>query len=96
MSEYAARKILYRIEHGYNETEKDAPLESYIINKITEKFHQSREKGRHGWWNAEICSMNYLEQLLADHKKKGDPLDVLILQSMIEIRLEMEVLQGKE
>lgn len=43
---------------------------------MKEKLAQSRAKGRSGWNDPTQCSVEYLNRLLLEHVKKGDPVDV--------------------
>lgn len=55
---------------------------------MKEKLALSREKGRHGWNDKERCPTGVLQQLLAEHLKKGDPIDVANFAMMIHARGE--------
>lgn len=53
---------------------------------MEEKLGQARESGRGGWWNGEVCSIEFLRELLTDHIEKGDMRDVMNLAAMIYVR----------
>lgn len=40
------------------------------------KLGESREKGRHGWFDTDVCSDQELAQDLILHVFKGDPVDI--------------------
>jgi len=55
---------------------------------MKEKMATAREKGRSGWHDKNLCSNEYLSQLLREHVEKGDPIDVANLCMMLEMRNE--------
>lgn len=50
------------------------------------KLLRSREKGRDGWDDPALCSMETLSAMLHEHIAKGDPVDIAILAMMIHQR----------
>jgi hypothetical protein len=55
---------------------------------MTSKLAQKREEGRGGWQDKELCSGEYLSQLLREHVGKGDPIDVANFCMMLHQRGE--------
>ena len=54
------------------------------------KLAAAREKGRGGWWDKEVCTLDYLRGLLKEHIEKGDLVDVINLAAMVTVREIME------
>ena len=52
------------------------------------KLAQKRAEGRGGWENKDECGQGYLSELLAEHVRKGDPVDVANLAMMLHQRGE--------
>jgi hypothetical protein len=52
------------------------------------KLASQRAKGHGGWDNKDICSEERLQQMLEDHVRKGDPVDVGNLSMMLWSREE--------
>lgn len=50
------------------------------------KLAKSRTKGRGGWDDPAVCSVEQLAQMLVEHVVKGDPVDVANLAMMVFMR----------
>ena len=55
---------------------------------MKEKLAKKREEGRGGWQDKEVCSGDFLSQLLREHVDKGDPVDVANFCMMLHQRGE--------
>lgn len=60
---------------------------------MKDKLAKSREKGRGGWDNPEVCSVEDLGRMLLEHIGKGDPVDVANFCMMLHER-KGDVLRG--
>lgn len=61
-------------------------LIQYTTSAMKERLKACRDKGRGGWWNSDECSIQNLENSLAEHINKGDWVDVINLSAMIYVR----------
>lgn len=52
------------------------------------KMAKQRVKGYGGWDDPKVCPTDRLQQMLADHLPKGDPVDVANFAMMLWIRCE--------
>lgn len=67
----------------------DAHLVTLTAAEFTRKLAEARLKGRHGWWNDQLCSEQTLHDMLLEHVGKGNEdsyLDIAILAMMIHYR----------
>jgi len=64
----------------------DKRLLHYASRAMEEKLEAARKKGRGGWWNPDECSIEHLHNLLHEHVKKGDMVDVMNFAAMIYAR----------
>ncbi len=53
---------------------------------MREKLSESRSKGRHGWYDDKVCSLDDLKGMLTKAVDKGDMVDVMNFAAMIKIR----------
>ena len=58
------------------EEERDEEALRHFTAAMRAKLFNARIKGRGGWWDESVCSIQNLRDMLADHMLKGDPVDV--------------------
>ena len=87
------RKWKHEKDRDVLERYADRKLVRMADNAMEEKLAAAREKGRGGWWDQEVCSVEYLRELLQHHMAKGDMRDVVNLAAMIYIR---EIVDSEE
>lgn len=63
----------------------DAAIDRFAA-AMKEKMAKSREKGRSGWADTNVCTADALNEMLNEHIGKGDPMDVAILAMMLYMR----------
>ncbi len=68
------------------ESNADFCLVDLATKAMEAKLLASREKGRGGWWDDDRCSVDDLQQMLAEHLTKGDMVDVMNFAAMIYVR----------
>lgn len=69
-----------------HENYADYRLVQFATQAMEEKLKISRDKGRHGWWDESVCSIQDLQNLLEEHVTKGDMVDVMNIAAMIYVR----------
>jgi len=57
---------------------------------MLEKLHDKRNEGRGGWHDQYECTMKDLKQMLKEHIKKGDMVDIANFAMMIWNREQMD------
>lgn len=57
------------------EERDEAALQAFTA-AMREKLAKARAKGRGGWWDDSVCSIDALREMLMGHIAKGDPVDV--------------------
>ena len=71
----------------------DEKMAGITNEAMRSKLRIARDKGRHGWWNSEQCSIEDLKKMLLEQIKKGDMIDVMNFAGMIFIREKGEPAQ---
>lgn len=70
-----------------NFQEDASQLDEHVVDSLAQalkhKLARSRAKGRGGWHDKERCPPGRLQEMLADHIGKGDPLDVAAFAMML-------------
>lgn len=74
--------------------QKNLLTESYADEQLTEaanfsmiqKLEIARNHGRHGWWDSQVCSIEYLYQLRDRAITENDHISVLNFTAMIAMR----------
>ena len=72
------------IKYTTNE-EADEILLKYISVYMREKLRKKREEGRGGWYTLQCCDEDLID-LLKEHIKKEDWIDVVNLAAMLHTR----------
>lgn len=70
----------------YHEKAQDQQAVANFSAAMAAKLERKAMQGRGGWKDPERCSVDYLADLLIDHVKKGDPVDIGNLAMMIHQR----------
>lgn len=70
----------------FDEAEFDDLAVDAFAERLKAKLAVSREKGRNGWYDPELCADDGLANLLLGHACKGDPLDVAAFAMMLDAR----------
>lgn len=65
--------------------EADALLTEFIRDEMRIKLAKKRQQGRGGWFTTRINNET-LKQMLKEHTKKGDMIDVINIAAMIMAR----------
>lgn len=76
-----ARETVFKLHQD------DAAVHRFAF-AMKEKLAMKRAEGRGGWQDKELCSGDYLSQLLREHIEKGDPVDVANFCMMLHSRGE--------
>jgi len=61
---------------GPTEEERDEEALLAFTTAMRDKLAKARERGRGGWHNPDVCSLDDLRRMLRQHLLKGDPVDV--------------------
>ena len=69
-----------------SEDHVDEKMVDITAMAMRSKLSAARDKGRHGWWDPEQCSIGSLKRLLVEHIEKGDMIDVMNFAGMIFVR----------
>lgn len=77
-------KSLNPVVNRILEENKDKELVNYIANMMTQRLAEQRAKGRHGWWDKNICSD---EDLMRGMDNSTGRESLLIYQAMMIYRL---------
>ncbi|AGN30197.1 hypothetical protein VPFG_00197 [Vibrio phage nt-1] len=64
----------------------DTILVDWVTGAMTRKLSDAREKGRRGWNDKNVCSIDYLYELRDKALKDNDHVSVLNYTAMIAIR----------
>ena len=80
------RNLARRADRDVTEQSADERLVGYAAMAMKKKLEIARAKGRGGWWDSEICSIDQLRGLLREHLEKGDMVDVMNFAAMIYAR----------
>lgn len=81
---------LYHAAHAFFSQKyhnDDAVVDSFA-QQMKFKLHYSRERGRGGWEDMEVCPPGTLAPMLNEHVQKGDPVDVANFAMMLWARGE--------
>ena len=77
---YADAKELMRVLALAHTAELVAQMDDEAVDRFAqtmkEKMALARMKGRGGWEDPRQCTIGELQEMLAEHVKKGDPVDV--------------------
>ncbi len=73
-------------KHAKSEQLIDARLCEWSMVLMNEKLDEARSKGRHGWYDNEVCTIKDLKEMLSQAVDKGDMTDVMNFAAMINIR----------
>lgn len=83
---HALRSNRNNDEAWINEDRADRELVSYTQKAMRDKLAEARNKGHHGWWRQNKCTIATLENLLHQAAAKGDMVSVINYAAMIEVR----------
>ncbi|WP_030000920.1 hypothetical protein [Vibrio parahaemolyticus] len=71
-------------------TEESADF--YFINAISSaisvRMREARANGKRGWWNPEVCSIEFLKEQAIKNLGEGNVLDAIIFSAMVLLRNE--------
>ncbi|EHA1127126.1 hypothetical protein FG475_18795 [Vibrio navarrensis] len=73
-----------------NEEFADKQLLIATQSEMAKKLGEHREKGRHGWWNKDVCSIEDLYSYRRKALSENDHVSVINYTSMIAARESME------
>lgn len=73
-------------KHSNSEQLIDSRLCEWSAILMGEKLDLSRSKGRHGWYDNEVCTIEDLRGMLSQAVDSGDMVDVMNFAAMIKIR----------
>lgn len=77
-----------------NNQESGPGVDNIAVTGFTDlmrsKMRASRAKGRYGWWDRGICTIDDLKTMLANHIEKGDMVDVANIAMMIHYREQLD------
>lgn len=68
------------------EEDADKQLVIAASNSMTKKLNQARGDGRHGWWDADVCSIDDLYALREQALAEDDHISTLNFTAMIAMR----------
>ncbi|WP_347361785.1 hypothetical protein [Vibrio vulnificus] len=74
------------VTQAMHEEFADAQLLIGAQAQMAEKLNQYRQKGRYGWWNEEVCSIDELYSYRQNALDDNDHISVLTFTSMIAAR----------
>lgn len=73
-------------KHSKSKRIADDVLCEWAAKLMKEKLNDSREKGRHGWYDNDVCTIDDLRVMLTQAIDKGDMTDVMNFAAMIKAR----------
>ncbi|HGE6051126.1 TPA: hypothetical protein ACGG7T_001730 [Vibrio cholerae] len=79
-----------------NEEFADKQLLIATQSEMAKKLGEHREKGRHGWWNKDVCSIEELYSYRQKALDENDHVSVLNFTAMIAARDAYENYQNSE
>lgn len=82
-SDYRSSSAITQTKH---EEFADAQLVIGAHAQMVEKLNQYRQKGRYGWWNEEVCTIDELYSYRQKALDDNDHTSVLTFTSMIAAR----------
>lgn len=83
---------IIKSDHRFKDELIDKVAVDIFAQLMKNKLIVSRDKGRHGWWDEEECTVEYLNALLKQQVEKGDMVDIANLAMMIKLR---ELIEGE-
>lgn len=73
------------------EESADFYFNSAISSAISIRMREARVNGKRGWWNPEMCSVEFLKEQAIKNLGAGNVLDAIIFSSMVLMRNEGQV-----
>lgn len=70
----------------FGEEDADQQLVIATSTSMARKLSESRVKGRHGWWNDKICTIEELHDMRDKALSENDHVSVLNFTAMIAMR----------
>ena len=65
----------------------DAVIDRVLVaetqQRVSEELQKGLMKGRHGWWNPAVCTLEYLKSMRYDALQREDEVSALALSAMI-------------
>lgn len=74
----------------------DTTMVECLGDMMITKLDVSRDKGRHGWWNSNVCTVDQLRDELEYALRRGDMISVANFAGMIYMRESMEELANED
>ena len=71
-----------------DEKTADSKLLIVLNYELSNLMRKARADGKHGWWNPEVCSVEFLKEKAIKSFGEGNILDAIILSSMVLMRNE--------
>lgn len=56
--------------------------------ELSNRMREARANGKHGWWNPEVCSIEFLKEQAIKNLGEGNVLDAIIFSAMVLLRNE--------
>ncbi|MCS0306308.1 hypothetical protein [Vibrio diabolicus] len=83
-------KIIHELhkEGLLSESVADCKLLDCISVVMSERLRESRVNGKRGWWNPEVCSIEFLKEQAIKNLGEGNVLDAIIFSAMVLLRNE--------
>ncbi|EOW9544059.1 hypothetical protein ACO11R_004019 [Vibrio parahaemolyticus] len=83
-------KIIHELhkEGLLSESVADCKLLDCISVVMSERLRESRVNGKRGWWNPEVCSIEFLKEQAIKNLGEGNVLDAIIFSTMVLMRNE--------
>ena len=82
-------KTIDEINEEYEER-MDTAFQGWVMKRMYYSMTSSRAKGRFGWHNPDLCKVDHLEDLAAQHASRGPDqyIDAAILYLMAAYRYD--------
>lgn len=64
----------------------DTMLTRFTSQAMEEKLAESRAKGKHGWWDKDVCSIEYLYSIFNRALTRNNLLGIINTAAMIYVR----------
>lgn len=93
------RDVIDKVEHDGHKKEIEEIMDCKLVAETQELMRitlkRAREKGFHGWWSEDVCSIDDLRAQLRDKVEKDDMTAVINLAAMISARHRDDIREVK-
>lgn len=73
-----------------DEKTADSKLLIALGYELSNRMREARANGKHGWWNPDVCSIEFLKEQAIKNFGEGNVLDAIIFSAMVLMRNECQ------